>query len=70
MKKFNFKALVPHLVAIGIFLVVSVIYCRPALEGKVLQQSDIVHWEGMAHNSFEYKKEQQALYTNCNWAGC
>ncbi|HRN56452.1 MAG TPA: hypothetical protein PLL71_08370, partial [Agriterribacter sp.] len=57
MKKFNFKALVPHLVAIGIFLVVSVIYCRPALEGKVLQQSDIVHWEGMSHNSFEYKKE-------------
>ena len=58
MKKFNFKALVPHLVAIGIFLVVSVIYCRPALEGKVLQQSDIVHWEGMSHNSFEYKKEK------------
>ena len=57
MKKFNFKALAPHLVAIGIFLVVSVIYCRPALEGKVLQQSDVIFWKGMAQNSFEYKEK-------------
>ncbi|MFT3702312.1 MAG: YfhO family protein [Agriterribacter sp.] len=57
MKKFNFKALVPHLIAIGIFLLVSVIYCRPALEGKALVQNDNVHWKGAAQNSFEYKKK-------------
>ncbi|MFT3751198.1 MAG: YfhO family protein [Agriterribacter sp.] len=58
MKNFNFKALVPHLIAIGIFLIVAVIYCRPALEGKVLFQSDNVHWKGMAQNSFEYKAQK------------
>jgi len=58
VKNFNFKALVPHLIAIGIFLIVAVIYCRPALEGKVLFQSDNVHWKGMAQNSFEYKAQK------------
>lgn len=57
MKNFNFKALVPHLIAIGIFLVVSIIYCRPALEGKSLVQNDNVHWKGAAQNSFEYKEK-------------
>lgn len=57
MKALNFKALIPHLIAIGIFLVVSVIYCRPILEGRVLSQSDNVHWKGMAQNSFEYKEK-------------
>ncbi|MCC6286982.1 MAG: YfhO family protein [Chitinophagaceae bacterium] len=58
MKNFNFKALVPHFIAIGIFLIVAVIYCRPALEGKVLFQSDNVHWKGMAQSSFEYKEQK------------
>lgn len=57
MKKINFKAFVPHLIAIGIFLIVAVIYCRPALEGKVLQQSDAIFWKGMAQNAFEYKEK-------------
>lgn len=57
MKKINFKAFVPHLIAIGVFLLVAIIYCRPALEGKVLQQSDAIFWKGMAQNSFEYKEK-------------
>ncbi|HJU45127.1 MAG TPA: hypothetical protein VJ647_00005, partial [Chitinophagaceae bacterium] len=52
-----FKKLLPHLIAIVTFLLIALIYCRPALEGKVLQQSDIVHWKGMAQNSFEYKEK-------------
>lgn len=58
MKKFNFKALVPHLIAVGVFLIISLIYCRPALEGKILFQNDNVHWKGMAQNSFEYKEQK------------
>ncbi len=46
--------MVPHLVAIGIFLVVAIVYCHPALQGKVLQQSDVIFWKGMAQNSIEY----------------
>lgn len=51
-----FKKVLPHIIAIVTFLVIAVIYCRPTLEGKVLQQSDIVHWKGMAQNAFEYKE--------------
>ena len=55
MKNFDWKKLLPHVFAIVVFLIVSVFYCKPALEGKVLQQTDVVHWKGMAQNSFEYK---------------
>jgi len=47
----------PHLVAIVIFLTVSVFFCKPVLEGNVLKQSDIIGWKGMAQNSFEYKEK-------------
>ena len=58
MKNFSFKKAVPHLIAIGIFLLVAVIFCKPALEsGVVLQQHDTSSWKAMAQQSFEYKKE-------------
>ncbi len=58
MKNFNFKKLVPHLIAVGIFLLVAAIFCKPALEsGVVLKQSDISSWEAMSHKSLEYKNE-------------
>lgn len=58
MKKFDFKKLVPHLIAIGVFLIVAVIFCKPALEsGVVLKQGDVSGWQGMSHQSFEYKEQ-------------
>jgi len=56
MKNFQWKSLVPHAIAVGIFLIVAVIYCKPALEGKVLSQSDVVHWKGMAQDMYTYKE--------------
>ncbi|MDX2048200.1 MAG: YfhO family protein [Chitinophagaceae bacterium] len=55
MKNLSFKALLPHLVAVTSFVIVAVIYCKPALEGKVLQQSDIIHWKGMAKDIQDYR---------------
>ncbi|GGA85731.1 YfhO family protein [Puia dinghuensis] len=49
------KKALPHLIAIVVFLVVAVVYCRPALEGKVVYQSDMLQWKGMAQQSMEYK---------------
>ena len=46
--KFNFSKLLPHIIAVAVFFIVAIIYCKPALEGKVLQQSDVMHWKGMA----------------------
>ena len=57
MKKFNYKKFIPHLIAIALFLLVTVIFCRPALESDVvLQQGDISGWQGMSHQSFLYKE--------------
>lgn len=51
------KKILPHALAILLFLVVSVLFCKPALEGNVLVQHDNVGWKGMAQNSFEYKAQ-------------
>jgi hypothetical protein len=55
MNSFSWKKIIPHVIAISIFLIVALVYCSPALEGKVLQQTDIVHWKGMAQDAFNYK---------------
>ena len=57
MKKTIWNQVAPHLLAIGIFLAVALIYCKPTLEGKVLQQMDVTQWKGMAQNSFAYKEK-------------
>lgn len=50
-----FKKLLPHLIAIVVFLIITFIFCKPALEGNVLNQSDITGWKGASQNAFEYK---------------
>ncbi len=55
MKRFDFRKLLPHLAAITVFVLVAVIYCKPALEGQVLQQSDIIHWKGMSKDIQDYR---------------
>jgi len=55
MLNIKFKDLVPHIVAIAAFVIISVIYCKPALEGKVLQQSDVMHWKGMSKDIQDYR---------------
>ncbi|MEO5942883.1 MAG: YfhO family protein [Ferruginibacter sp.] len=57
MKNISFKKILPHLIAIAIFLVVAAIISKPEFEpGTVLKQSDLIGWQGMSHQSFEYKE--------------
>ena len=51
------KKFLPHIIAILLFLIVSVLFCKPVLEGNVLNQHDNVGWKGMVQNSFEYKEK-------------
>jgi hypothetical protein len=71
MKNINWKKILPHVIAIAIFLVIAVIYCKPALEGKVLQQSDITQWKSMAQSQ-EAAYQQTGkipLWTNGMFSG-
>jgi hypothetical protein len=72
MKNSWFKKLVPHAIAVLVFLVVAFIYCKPVLEGKVVAQSDITHWKGSIQQSVEYAKTHNGVYplwTNSMFAG-
>lgn len=61
----------PHVIAVAIFLLIAVIYCKPTLQGKVLSQSDITQWKGMAQQSFNYKETHGhfPLWTNSAFGG-
>ncbi|MEO6134496.1 MAG: hypothetical protein ABIP35_05050, partial [Ginsengibacter sp.] len=71
MKNFNFKKVLPHLIAVAIFLIVAVIYCKPAIEGKVVTQHDTQAWQGMAQQSFEFNEQHghYPLWTNSMFSG-
>lgn len=58
MKNFSFKSILPHIIAVAVFLVATFIFCKPAFEsGVVLKQSDLSSWHAMSHQSFQYKEQ-------------
>ncbi len=57
MKNPLLKKILPHLIAVIVFLGVSAVFCKPVLDGNVLNQHDTIGWKGMAQNSFEYKEK-------------
>jgi hypothetical protein len=71
MKKGLLPRLLPHVIAVIVFLLVAILYCQPALEGKVVNQSDVTHWKGAIHQSQLYKEThgQYPLWTNALFSG-
>jgi hypothetical protein len=66
-----FPKILPHLIAVVVFLVVAVIYCNPALEGKVLNQEDITQWKAAMKQSEDYREKhgELPLWTNALFSG-
>jgi hypothetical protein len=50
------RTAIQHALAVVVFATVAIIYCKPAFDDKVLEQEDVLQWQGMAHNSFQYKE--------------
>ena len=71
MLKNLIKTALPHLIAVAIFAIVAIIYCKPALEGKVLQQSDITQFKGMAQDALQYREQygHTPLWTTSMFGG-
>jgi len=71
MKQNWLKAILPHLAAIGIFLLLAVMYCSPVLEGKVVNQADMKNVEGMAKEAKDYYEAtgERPLWTNSMFSG-
>lgn len=50
------KRSLPHIIAVILFLAVSALFCKPILDGQVMNQHDNVGWKGMAQNAIAYKE--------------
>ncbi len=71
MKKIYGGKLIQPLMAAGVFLLLSVMYFLPQVQGKVLQQSDILAYTGMSHEAQVYsqKLHRPILWTNAMFGG-
>ncbi|MCB0805768.1 MAG: YfhO family protein [Bacteroidales bacterium] len=71
MKSFPLKQALPYIAGIIIFVLISVIYMSPLLEGKKLRQDDIMRHKGMSKEitDFRDKTGDEALWTNSMFGG-
>ncbi len=71
MKAINWKKVLPHIIAVVIFIVIAAFFCRPALEGKTLYQHDIIQYDGASKDISDYnaKHGEPPLWTNGMFSG-
>ena len=68
--KFDFTKLLPHIVAVIAFILISSLYFLPQFSGKTIPQSDIQQFKGMSSEVAEYqKKGETILWTNSMFGG-
>ena len=65
------KNLLPYVAAILVFLAIALIYCAPALDGKVLLQGDVNNWRGAAQEARTFAEEtgNAPWWTNSMFSG-
>nr|MBP6314615.1 YfhO family protein [Chitinophagaceae bacterium] len=65
------KSAIQHLIAIGIFLVITLFYCYPALQGNKLVAGDTIHWMGMSQEARTWyeKTGENPMWSNSMFGG-
>lgn len=65
------KKYIPHLLVLVGFIVVALLYFSPVLQNKVIYQSDIVQYTGMAkeQNNFRAEFNEEPYWTNSAFGG-
>ncbi len=68
---FFFKRFLPHILVLIGFVVLSLAYFSPVLQGKKIFQSDIMHYIGMAQQQKEFAKAEgvETYWTNSAFGG-
>ena len=71
MKSIDFNKVKPHAIAIGVFLLLTVVYFLPTLSGSSLSTHDVSQWIGMSKEILDYKAQtgNEALWTNAMFSG-
>lgn len=69
--KEKLKGIIPHIIAIAAFILVSAIYFYPIMEGKALIQGDNIQAAGMAQeiNKYEQTSGEYSAWTNSMFGG-
>src|SRR5574343_1029622 len=67
----NFKKIIPHLVAIGVFVLLASVYFSPIFNDYSLKQSDIQQFRGMEKEIVDANllNDEDALWTNSMFGG-
>ncbi len=67
----NYKKFLPHLVVFVLFIIASLAYFNPVLQGKKIFQSDIVQYTGMAKQQNDFRKEtgEETYWTDAAFGG-
>src|SRR5690606_21548400 len=65
------RAFFTHFFVTVFFIVVALAYFHPVLQGKVIEQSDIVQYTGMAKEQNDYRKKtgEEPYWTNSAFGG-
>jgi hypothetical protein len=71
MNKKVIKTVFPYFIAVIVFVIISLAYMNPVLEGKRLQQTDIIKHKGMSKEIFDFREKtgDEPLWTNSMFSG-
>lgn len=65
------QKLYPHVLAFFGFIIISIVYFYPVVQGKKIYQSDIANYIGMAKEQIDFREENNAepYWTNSSFCG-
>ncbi|MFZ1703483.1 MAG: YfhO family protein [Saprospiraceae bacterium] len=71
MSTIQWKSILPYIWPIAIIFLINFLYFSPQLEGKVVQQGDIIHFQGMSKEMMDFEKKtgRDILWTNSMFGG-
>ena len=69
--QFSIKRVLPHLLVLVGFVIISLLYFSPVLQGKQIFQSDIMQYIGMSKQQSDFRAEtgEETYWTNSAFAG-
>ena len=69
--KINWKGFVPHIVAISLFLLLTLVYFAPVLQGKDVRQADAIGSMGWGKDARDYHEEsgEYSYWSNSMFSG-
>lgn len=67
----NMKKVLPHVIAVLVFLIITLAYLYPVLQGKTIYGADTQSYIGMSKEAHDYNEthDDQALWTNSMFGG-